>query len=89
MQMLTSKRPGDIFFWHEKASSSSQIYIDSSLKVFQVKGCLAELSPKAYCRIVWGMARGILAGAARTTIGLGQAGEIGFVIGDSIPVEGW
>lgn len=33
-----------------------------------------------HCRIVWGMVRVILAGTARAVIGLGQAGEIGFII---------
>lgn len=48
MQMLTLSRPGDVFFWqYEKAFSCSQIYSDSSLKVFQAKGCLAELSLNA------------------------------------------
>lgn len=51
MQMLTFKKPGVIFFrQHVKVSSCSQIYSDSFLMVFQIKGCLVELSPNTKCR---------------------------------------
>lgn len=42
-----------------------------------------------HCRIVWAMARAILARTARATTGLGQAGIFDFIVGASIPVEDW
>lgn len=78
------------FFWqYKKASSCCQIYSDSSLKVFQAKGCLAELSLNASLKNSLGHGKVILARTARATTGLGQAGIFDFIIGASIPVEDW